>query len=267
MKTLLLTCNHRYNIYCANILYENNVCNEVIIEDVFIHNKFTLLVKNLFKSFELFTNTKNFFYKILVFFYFEKFFGNKLFFDKNILGIQKKYELKDNILSFKVRSINSNETLKIINKVKPKVILVFGTSFIKKEIQSNFNCIAINLHSGISPNYRGEGIISALALNDMVNLGVTIHVLSEKSDSGDIFYQEKIKLNLDDNFYSIHLKTIKIGVELFVKVIHNLNANKQLRIKQDVNRGKFFGKKFMKNNTHYYFKAWKNLKKYKLINL
>ena len=39
MKTLLLTSNHKYNIYCANKLYENSICKDVIIEDVFIHNK------------------------------------------------------------------------------------------------------------------------------------------------------------------------------------------------------------------------------------
>ena len=267
MKILLLTSNNRYNIYCANELFREGICDNIIIEDVFIHNKLTLIIKYLFKSFDIFTNFKNFIFKILIFFQYDKYFGRKKFYDYNILGIENEYNLNKKIKLHKVKNINNNSTINIINNIKPDLIFVFGTSFIKKNILSKFNCIAINLHSGISPNYRGEGIIPPLAFKDFDNLGVTIHLLNEKSDSGDIFYIKKIKIDKLDNFYSIHLKTIKEGVILFKKIYYDFLENKQISKKQNLYNGNLYGKKFMKDNLNFYFKAWKNLEDYKSKNL
>ncbi len=267
MKVLLLTSNNRYNTYCANELFNEGICENIIIEDVFINNKLTLIFKYLFKSLEIFTNFKSFIFKILIFFQYDKYFGNKKFHDYNILGIGNNYHINKNIKLNKVKNINSKHTIDIINRVKPDIIFVFGTSFIKKNYLSKFNCIAINLHSGISPYYRGESIIPPLALKDFDNLGVTIHILNEKSDSGDIFYTKKIKINKLDNFYSIHLKTIKEGVNLFKKTYYDFLENKQTSKKQNLNDGNLYGKKFMNNNLNFYLKAWKNLENYKSKNL
>ena len=53
MKLLLLTSNNRYNIYCANELFNEGICENIIIEDVFKHNKLTLIIKYLFKGLEI----------------------------------------------------------------------------------------------------------------------------------------------------------------------------------------------------------------------
>ena len=267
MKLLLLTSNNRYNIYCANELFNEGICENIIIEDVFKHNKLTLIIKYLFKGLEIFTNFKNFLIKILIFIQYDKYFGNKKFYDYNILGIENNYNLNKNIKFSKVKNINSNYTINLVNRIKPDLIFVFGTSFINQKFISKFDCIAINLHSGISPYYRGESIIPPLALKDFDNLGVTIHILNEKSDSGDIFYIKKIKIDNLDNFYSIHLKTIKEGVILFKKVYYDFLENKQISKKQNLKDGKLYGKKFMKNNLNFYLKAWKNLEDYKSKNL
>ena len=114
MKVLLLTSNNRYNTYCANELFNKGICENIIIEDVFINNKLTLIFKYLFKSIEIFTNFKSFIFKILIFFQYDKYFGNKIFHDYNILGIGNNYYINKNIKLNKVKNINSNHTIDII---------------------------------------------------------------------------------------------------------------------------------------------------------
>ena len=87
--------------------------------------------------------------------------------------------------------------------------------------------------------------------------------MDEKSDAGDIIYQEKVNLDKHDNFYSIHLKIIKKGTKFFEKFFIDFNNGKIKSTKQNLGKGKVYGKKYFYLNPQVYELAWKNLIKEK----
>ena len=82
-------------------------------------------------------------------------------------------------------------------------------------ILSGIQCPFINMHWGWSPDYRGEGIIPALALEGPYALGVTVHLIDLGIDSGEIISRLRPEVDERDNFYSLGLKLCMLGTDLF----------------------------------------------------
>lgn len=134
--------------------------------------------------------------------------------------------------------INSPEIYDQINKEKPGLILNHGTSLVKDQIL-NVAKLALNLHWGLSPYYRGSYCTEWALLNwDPYNIGVTIHKLTKKIDGGDILAQKRINVMPDDTVHSINMQLTKAGVDLIIKAIDNIVSNRALIFKsQDYSLG------------------------------
>ena len=65
----------------------------------------------------------------------------------------------------------------------------------------------------MSPNYRGDGIITPIYDNNWAKLGFTIHKLDSGIDSGEIICSERIDIDEKDNYYSIGLKMTKKAID------------------------------------------------------
>ena len=258
MKVLLLTKKSVFQAYCANYLTNKKILTHTIIEKNETGLKKSLLIKHLFKFNHHIKKPMKFIIKILIFLNYKKYYGNKSFHNKRILNNDN--DTFSNFLKlYHCENINNDSVNDLINKINPSIIFVLGTTMITNKILNNIFCPIINMHTGWSPNYRGEGIISALANNGSKDLGVTVHYIDEKSDAGNIIYQSRLKIDKDDNFYSISLKLIKIGTELFEKVFEDFKKKSIISKKQNLDEGKLYSRKFMDLNPEIYFQAWKNL--------
>tara|TARA_B100001173_G_scaffold306681_1_gene313938 strand:+ start:447 stop:1241 length:795 start_codon:yes stop_codon:yes gene_type:complete len=262
IKGILLTKRSSFQIYAANFMYSKGIIDSVIFEggiSSFPKKKNIFeLIKTFKKEFSL---TKLFLIKVLNNFFFYKRFGKQQYYNKRIL-IDNYKELQKEITLYDVGNINDPRTVEILKENNYKLIYVFGTSIIKTNILSFKNAFFINLHWGWSPEFRGEGIISALAKKGKKGLGVTIHLIDEKIDSGDLIYRFKPEIDSDDNFYSIGLKLTLLGLNGFLKTHKTINRNKKLKLeKQNLKKGKVYTSSFIKENPQLIIKAWKNLKK------
>lgn len=158
-----------------------------------------------------------------------------------------------------VDDINSTAATSAIRRFAPKIVLVFGTRLIKPDVFDGRPFV--NMHWGWSPDYRGEGIVSALALEGPQALGVTVHCLSARPDAGDILYQARPTVDAEDNFYSVGLKLTMLGTELFARVLEDFRRDGELTGRpQDLSRGQVFGTKYMKAHPHLYHEAWRRLR-------
>lgn len=141
-----------------------------------------------------------------------------------------------------VQDYNNQETINMIKEFNPDVIAVFGTPIISNEIINIPKFGAINLHGGISPEYKGGNTIFWPLYNNEINkTGATIHYMVEKVDSGNILAKIYPDLNSSDDEFSASTKTFKYAVEEFVKIIQRINDSKQKLqgIKQE-NIGKLY---------------------------
>ena len=261
-KGILLTKRSSFQVYAANYLYKKGIIDAVVFEggkSSFPRKKNIFeLIKTLNKEFSL---TKNFLIKVLNKIFFDKYFGKQQYHNNRIL-IKNYNELQKEIILYEIENINDQKKFEILKKNNYKLIYVFGTSIIKTNILSLKNAFFINMHWGWSPEFRGEGIISALATKGKKGLGVTVHLIDDKIDSGDLIYRFKPEIDFKDNFYSIGLKLTLLGLNGFIKTHRTITRNKILKLeKQNLKQGKVYTSRYMKENPKLIFKAWKNLKK------
>lgn len=186
---------------------------------------------------------------------------NAVFFDKKQKeDIQNLYgdlgqRISPNIEVLYTNSVNSNEVLAALKELKPDLILDHGTTLVKKDT-INMAPLTLNLHWGLSPYYRGvDSTLHALLNCDPLNIGVTIHKLSEKIDGGDIFAQERIKISENDNAHSIPLRLTLAGTALMIRAIDILKSGNALRfVEQKSKEGFLFRNSHWNHHTHQYGK-------------
>lgn len=85
----------------------------------------------------------------------------------------------------------------------------------------------INIHCGISPDYRSANPVEwALYNKDYRKIGVTIHYVDEKLDTGDIISQKTIVPGSNDTIESLYCKNIFNGAELMINALKNIESGK-----------------------------------------
>lgn len=135
-----------------------------------------------------------------------------------------------------VENYNSPDVFNLIKEFNPDVIAVFGTPIISNAIINLPKYGSINLHGGISPEYKGGNTIFwALYNGDIEKTGATIHFMVEKVDSGDILAKIYPDLKSSDDEFSASAKTFKYSTEVFVDLLKWINKfqKKPIGIQQE----------------------------------
>lgn len=101
----------------------------------------------------------------------------------------------------RVRSVNSEEVVRVLQDRQPDAVIVNGTRIIREHVLSSVRCPFINTHAGVTPMYRGvHGGYWALWMGDRDNFGVTIHLVDSGVDTGPILAQRRASPDNSDNF-------------------------------------------------------------------
>jgi methionyl-tRNA formyltransferase len=147
---------------------------------------------------------------------------------------------------FKTSSINTTRVIEIIELLKPDLIMVSGTSLIRKPlIEMKFPKGIINLHTGISPYVKGGPNCTNWCLaNDKFHLiGNTIMWIDAGIDSGNLIATETTEFTGKENLFEIHLKVMEHAHQLYLKVIEQIqkDSSKCPSVKQvEIGEGKLF---------------------------
>ncbi|UCB51878.1 MAG: hypothetical protein JSV10_07780 [Candidatus Zixiibacteriota bacterium] len=146
----------------------------------------------------------------------------------------------------RVDHINAPAVYERLKKERPDLILDHGTSIVKDHILET-SALALNLHRGLSPYYRGTYCTERALVNwDPYNIGVTIHKLTRIIDGGSILAQERPIIENGDTVGSIDMQLTQRGTELLIRAIDKMDAGEELRFrKQDVSLG------FLTLNRHW----------------
>lgn len=140
-----------------------------------------------------------------------------------------------------VHSVNDPECLQLLQSLEPSVVVVNSTSIIGKKLLSAIACPFINIHSGITPMYRGyAGAYWALAHNDPGNCGSTIHLIDEGIDTGGILQQGTIQISSADNYLTYPFLQLARELELLPKALRDVLGNQVNFIQRNERPGRFF---------------------------
>lgn len=114
---------------------------------------------------------------------------------------------------------NNQEIVDLIANKKPDYIIVAAYGkILPSEILNIAPCI--NTHASLLPLYRGASPIQSAILNGDKDSGVTLMLMDEGLDTGDVLYQEKITIeNLNANLVFDNMS--KLSSKMLINFLDN----------------------------------------------
>jgi hypothetical protein len=147
-------------------------------------------------------------------------------------------DLDESLRVIYCNNINEPNVEHLLEKEKPDLLLDHGTSIVKDHIIEKAP-LALNLHWGLSPYYRGTHCTEWALVNwDPFNIGVTIHLLAREIDGGDVLGQGRVSIKPEDSVDSINMKLTREGTKIIIDVLQDWQKGIELQFcKQDFSRG------------------------------
>ncbi len=82
-----------------------------------------------------------------------------------------------------------------------------------------------NIHFSYLPKYKGMYTSLIPILNGEKSSGVTLHIIDDGIDTGDIIDQYKFRIGISDTCKELYIKYLKYGIQLFEKNIDGIINN------------------------------------------
>jgi folate-dependent phosphoribosylglycinamide formyltransferase PurN len=116
--------------------------------------------------------------------------------------------------------------VRLIQTLNPRLIVINGTSILSHDLIDALSVPIINIHAGITPEYRGvHGAYWALVQQDQEHCGVTIHFVDAGIDTGNVLEQAVISPTSDDNYSTYPLLQVAEGVRLLNGTVRSILEN------------------------------------------
>lgn len=120
----------------------------------------------------------------------------------------------------RIRYINTEEGRKLLKELSPALVIVNGTRIISQKTLESTPSTFINIHTGITPLFRGvHGGYWSVATGKKDLFGTTIHYVDTGVDTGGIIEQVFTKPGKKDNFYTYPYLQYAVSLPALKKVI------------------------------------------------
>lgn len=125
----------------------------------------------------------------------------------------------------RIASVNDQKLIELIQESNPSIIFINGTRIISKSILEQISVPVVNIHVGITPQYRGvHGGYWALKEKNPNLFGVTLHLVDAGIDTGQVIDQKVIEVSPKDNYGSYPFLQFCGGLELIAQQAENLKS-------------------------------------------
>lgn len=128
-----------------------------------------------------------------------------------------------------VPHINHPEVVKLARELKPDLICVFGTSLIRGDLLSEGRLGIINLHGGLSPEYRGaDCTFWALYNGEPDKVGCTLHYIDAGIDTGRLVAHISPEVREDDSELVLFWRAVQDSAEVYAEAVARLAQGERL---------------------------------------
>ena len=130
---------------------------------------------------------------------------------------------------FRVDSVNSLETIELLARLEPYVVVVNGTRIISSRVLDSISCPVINTHAGVTPRYRGvHGGYWALAEGHPEEVGTTVHLVDNGIDTGRVLARARFDTSPADTIDTYPYLHLAAGLPLLIESVHTVLNGQQL---------------------------------------
>lgn len=170
--------------------------------------------------------------------------------ETEITGARREVEnfaAVSNIPFFKVEDFHHPATLDLMRQTNAELGILYGTNIIKESVFSIPRLGSINLHQGLAPFYRGGPTVFWELFNGEKEIGITVHFVAAKVDTGDIILQKTVPLEYDFSRYGLDYESflrdyraslIEPSMRMVAEAVRLIAEGRATRTKQDTSLGR-----------------------------
>ncbi|MBN3462648.1 methionyl-tRNA formyltransferase [Lactobacillus acidophilus] len=132
-----------------------------------------------------------------------------------------------------VKLSGSEEMNQLIDMHADLIVTAAYGQFLPTKFLKSVNIAAVNVHGSLLPKYRGGAPIQYSLINGDKETGITIMEIVKKMDAGDIYAQEAIKIEPEDNAGTLFSKLSILGRDLLLKTLPSIIDGSVKKTPQD----------------------------------
>ena len=142
------------------------------------------------------------------------------------LRVAKRSKIKNYYIKYLDKINFENRVLKLLKKHRINLICLAGfMKILSKKFIKKFSKPILNIHPSLLPKYKGLDTHRRAIKNKDKYSGATVHIVTEKLDSGKIIVQERVKILKSDKENTLEKKVLKIEHSIYPKAIIKLLSN------------------------------------------
>ena len=130
--------------------------------------------------------------------------------------------------------INDAAVFDSVRRLAPDVVAVFGTSLIRPPLLGQGRLGMLNLHGGLSPDYRGaDCTFWALYNGEPARVGCTLHFINAGIDTGELIAHVCPEVREGDDELVLFWRAVRDSADVYVEAIERLSHGEALGRRQD----------------------------------
>jgi methionyl-tRNA formyltransferase len=138
-----------------------------------------------------------------------------------------------------VDGINTDAGRAAVSNMTPDLLLIYGTGIVGRRVLAMASETALNLHTGMSPEYRGADCAFWPVHNREFDLvGATVHECTPRVDGGEIYGRKAAHLRPGDGQFTAFARCVEVGAELYLETIRRALEHRLIGEKQDPDVGR-----------------------------
>ena len=112
--------------------------------------------------------------------------------------------------------INHPDVIRLARDLQPDILAVFGTSLIRGDLLNEGRLGIVNLHGGLSPEYRGaDCTFWALYNREPEKVGCTLHWIDAGIDTGRLIAHISPEIHPDDDELSLFWRAVRTSADVY----------------------------------------------------
>lgn len=155
--------------------------------------------------------------------------GNKVEFNP-----VKEYAIEKGIDLYQPKTVKDNSFIDKMKQYEPDLIVVaaFG-QILPNELLEIPKICSINVHGSLLPKYRGAAPIQWSIINGENSTGITIILINEKLDSGDMILKQTVVIDPEDDYGTLYEKMANQGAVTLMEAMKQIEAGVASRSMQN----------------------------------
>ncbi len=138
---------------------------------------------------------------------------------------------------------NTVEVENAIKKTGVDVLLLASYGAILKNIILKTVKYPLNIHPSLLPKYRGVAPIKRAIMNNETKTGITVFIMNEKIDAGEIVHKEEIDIEQNEVASELEQRLADISVEIILPILKKIESGELLHLtKQDADKAIYASK-------------------------